>query len=521
MGFFQIQAARSNQIVNSAQVSFAALITVEMGEVNAQLIRSELARIIPVRWDWEVQDLGNKSFVVPFPSKEELERMVAIHTITTRNKEGTLTFEEFVDDVQPIKVLEQVWVTVTKVPRALRSFLPLWAVGSIIGATQKVDMLHLWATGQVRILVAVYDAKKIPKFADVCVGCSVYRLFFQPDEIAQQDCFDPDEDKLLIDEDEYGKEKDQSNPDFDMGEADPEKEVGDTTGGQSQPPSQQPRNLNQQQASLFQEALDLACDKLFDEISIKVMLELADELTKKHFAPLTHEELDSYNTLVHPTAQVLPSEVFFAPSPDPQVAAPHNLLQGGIPSSPTTSSADICSSPVSGPAAAGVFPALSAGGEVGVVGALYAATSALAASTDSTSADAPASIVSNIRAADGAGGNAANFLLGATAAPGGICAAPAPRSPADTATGDSPMEPPGSTTLEEVDRGTAVQSELKDLAPDSVTLAAPVVPCLRRSKRVAVMADVHTLHKVEALAAKRNLESKGTSFTSFSDSHIL
>jgi hypothetical protein len=86
--------------------------------------------------------------------------MVAIQTITTRNKEATLTFEEFVDDVQPIKVLEQVWVTVTKVPRALRSFLSLWAVGSIIGATQKVDMLHLRATGQVRILVAVYDTKK-------------------------------------------------------------------------------------------------------------------------------------------------------------------------------------------------------------------------------------------------------------------------------------------------------------------------------------------------------------------------
>jgi uncharacterized protein YbcV (DUF1398 family) len=46
--------------------------------------------------------------MVPFPGKEELERMIAIHTITTRNKEGTITFQEFVDDVQPIKVLEQV-----------------------------------------------------------------------------------------------------------------------------------------------------------------------------------------------------------------------------------------------------------------------------------------------------------------------------------------------------------------------------------------------------------------------------
>jgi hypothetical protein len=30
--------------------------------------------------------------MVPFPGKEELERMIAIHTITTRNKEGTITF---------------------------------------------------------------------------------------------------------------------------------------------------------------------------------------------------------------------------------------------------------------------------------------------------------------------------------------------------------------------------------------------------------------------------------------------
>jgi hypothetical protein len=73
--------------------------------------------------------------------------------------------------------------------------------------------------------------KKIPKFTDVCVGCSVYRLFFHPDEIAHQDGFDPEEDDLLSEEDDNGKEKDPSNPDFDMGEADPEKEVGDTTTG--------------------------------------------------------------------------------------------------------------------------------------------------------------------------------------------------------------------------------------------------------------------------------------------------
>ena len=184
-----------------AESSVAALITVEVGEVSAQLLRSELARIIPVHWDWEVQEQGPKSFVVPFPSMDELEQMIAIRTITTKNKEGTIIFEEFIDDVQPIKVLQQVWVTVTRVPRVLRSFLPLWAVGSIIGAIQKVDMAHLRATGQVRILVAVIDAKKIPKQADVCAISSVYRLYFKPNEVVQNDTFNPEEDDLLDDAD--------------------------------------------------------------------------------------------------------------------------------------------------------------------------------------------------------------------------------------------------------------------------------------------------------------------------------
>ena len=217
-GFFQIQTARNNQIVDNFQSTTAALISVEASEVSAQLLQAELARIIPVRWEWEVQQQGD-SFVVPFPSMHELERMVAIRTITTKNKEGTIVFENFVEDVQPIKVLEQVWITVTRVPRILRAFLPLWAVGSVVGATQKVDMVHLRATGQVRILVAVIDTMKIPKYADVCAGCDIYRLYFKPDEAPQEDESDPEEDDdLLGDEDKQAdgdrvmKDAEDQNP---------------------------------------------------------------------------------------------------------------------------------------------------------------------------------------------------------------------------------------------------------------------------------------------------------------------
>jgi hypothetical protein len=175
---------------------------VESGEVSQQLLLTTLARIVLVTWRWEAHEEGHKCFIVPFLSKEELTRMVSIGTITTKNKEGTFSIEEFVDDGQPIKVLDQVWMTVTKVPRALCSFLPLWAVGTMIGATQKVDIHHLRHTGEVRILVAVLDIKKIPKFTDVCVKGCMYRLYFKPDEeVAKAADPDDDDDDLLTDDD--------------------------------------------------------------------------------------------------------------------------------------------------------------------------------------------------------------------------------------------------------------------------------------------------------------------------------
>ena len=92
LGFFNIQAARPFHIVQTSSANVSALITVDEGAVSADLLRSELARIIPVQWDWTVQEHGDNSYLVAFPSKEELERMVAIRTITTKNREGVLIF---------------------------------------------------------------------------------------------------------------------------------------------------------------------------------------------------------------------------------------------------------------------------------------------------------------------------------------------------------------------------------------------------------------------------------------------
>jgi hypothetical protein len=80
-GFFHIQAANEHDIVSTDFSPTTALIKVVSGDVSKQLLLAMLAQIVPVPWRWEAQDEGHKCFSVPFPSKEELTRMVAVGTI--------------------------------------------------------------------------------------------------------------------------------------------------------------------------------------------------------------------------------------------------------------------------------------------------------------------------------------------------------------------------------------------------------------------------------------------------------
>jgi hypothetical protein len=70
-----------------------------------------------VEWDWEIQEQGEKSYIVLFPCKIELDRMVAIRTFTTKNNEGVLMFEEHTSEIKPLKKLQQVWVHIFGVPQ--------------------------------------------------------------------------------------------------------------------------------------------------------------------------------------------------------------------------------------------------------------------------------------------------------------------------------------------------------------------------------------------------------------------
>jgi hypothetical protein len=90
---------------------------------------------------WEALAHGENSFLVPFPSKEEMKRM---NDVDSRLKHlGVIvTFSEWSEDQDAVQSngLETVWMHITGIPHPWRHYLSLWAVGTVVGSTMQVDM---------------------------------------------------------------------------------------------------------------------------------------------------------------------------------------------------------------------------------------------------------------------------------------------------------------------------------------------------------------------------------------------
>ena len=74
----------------------------------------------------------------------------------------------------------------------------------LLRSAQKVDMNHLRLTGEVRILVTVFDVKEIPKMADISINRSIYRVYFNVEEVVDDDPFNPEDGDLLGDDADTG-----------------------------------------------------------------------------------------------------------------------------------------------------------------------------------------------------------------------------------------------------------------------------------------------------------------------------
>jgi hypothetical protein len=159
------------------------LVKMTGGKLDAASIQAKLAKLSRVEWAWEALQHGEDSFLVAFPSEEELARMSEME-YKMRSSGVTLTISEWKHggDATPAYFLDEVWVHLIGVPHAWRHYLGFWALGSMIGTTIDVDMYTYRKKGVIRILVGTLDKELLPLTTDVVFDKVGYEITFSMED---------------------------------------------------------------------------------------------------------------------------------------------------------------------------------------------------------------------------------------------------------------------------------------------------------------------------------------------------
>jgi hypothetical protein len=137
-------------------------ISVDVGSMAVPDLVKELEWIVPGDYQWDMRPAGENVFRVVFPSKADLTRVCKIRKIPIEDTRF-LHFEEWSAADLDLFALTETWVRVFGCPYKLRcDYLALFAIGSLIGKTQEVDMAFTRESSVVRMRVLVTDLKFIP-----------------------------------------------------------------------------------------------------------------------------------------------------------------------------------------------------------------------------------------------------------------------------------------------------------------------------------------------------------------------
>ena len=146
-----------------------ALISTSGKDLSEEDVATFLRVLISNTFAWEVKWHSSSEFKVLFPTKGDLAKMTRFNV---EMKEGvTLKFQEFKEDEEYFgHALPVVWMGVLNLPTILREYLVLWALGTLFGVTQDVDMVTTRASSFGRFAVVVLDLEAIPTKLDVIIG---------------------------------------------------------------------------------------------------------------------------------------------------------------------------------------------------------------------------------------------------------------------------------------------------------------------------------------------------------------
>ncbi|TVU42878.1 hypothetical protein EJB05_09301, partial [Eragrostis curvula] len=175
LGFYHIPHGPINM---AKKDGLTALIKVKGGHLKEEELVGHLKRLVPGKFEWDVQLHAPDTWIAPFPSKAELKRTINFGAADLKDGKS-LSFELYEEEEYFGEEMPFVWMKVTNLPRVLRSYEVLWAIGTMFGATQRVDMVTTRKNSFGRFKVVVMDPNIVPTQMDVVIGSRFFELQFE------------------------------------------------------------------------------------------------------------------------------------------------------------------------------------------------------------------------------------------------------------------------------------------------------------------------------------------------------
>ncbi|KAJ1259458.1 hypothetical protein BS78_10G157000, partial [Paspalum vaginatum] len=193
--------------------SISAPVKVIEGSLTTAQVTVELERILLGNWKWTLEEINDKTFTTTFLSNVELQRLILWGPFEAKCAKGKLEISEDKDaDVWKYEIPKS-WIQFHGLSKQLREFPIIWAIGSIFGVTQIVDMGFTKKLGRPRMKVAVLDPDLIPEFVNVVIGDYVYELQFRVAKKENEE--NPQRINMDLEPEEDGDKGEKNNPEKD------------------------------------------------------------------------------------------------------------------------------------------------------------------------------------------------------------------------------------------------------------------------------------------------------------------
>lgn len=142
LGFFRIDAEdRLDRYKNWMQFENCAIVGVEEGEKGKEGIIKCLREMFDSKWDWQLKQMDDYSYITRFPPHKKLKEMVYSDIIYfPLSKDGVLGFLKVWDgEIEAQEELAEVWVEVRGIRPKWSDWSTFQQVASMLGELVEID----------------------------------------------------------------------------------------------------------------------------------------------------------------------------------------------------------------------------------------------------------------------------------------------------------------------------------------------------------------------------------------------